>query len=154
MNVAGQSGISSVKGISSRSFGSSGECSKALIQVFEKTINQSDLASGGSVVILAGSGAKQWKVRDIRLFDGGTNFSGGDRNLDIRHDSTVYSTIPNATLGALSYQRWDDAGLPVTAGNALTATSAGGSIVASYSGGATDHTAGECTVVVHAERIA
>lgn len=128
------------------------------VQVFETTVGQAALATGGTVVLLDSSAAQQWKVREIYLSGDGTNFSGGggDRDLDIKEGTTIYSTIPAATLQALAIARWFDTGVPApaTAAHFTTASAAGADIVAAYSGGAADYTAGSLTIVLVAERVA
>ena len=125
------------------------------IEAYETTVDQSLLSGGGAVAVLPGVSGRQYKVRDIFLSGAGTNFSGGDRNLDIKQGSTVYSTIPNATLGSLAASRWGDTGLPFPSSpsDLTTPTSVGQSIQAAYSGGTADHTAGACTIIILAERV-
>ncbi len=126
------------------------------VAVFETTIGFAALGSAASVPVLPALTGEQWCVREIRLSGAGTNFSGGDRLLDIRQGTTIYSAIPAATLQALAAARWGDTGVPypATAVHLTTPTAAGESVVATYSGGATDYTAGELTVVITAERFA
>ena len=126
------------------------------IVVFETVVDQADLASGGTKVVLDAVTGEQWKVREIFLSGAGTNFSGGDRLLDIGQGSIIYSTIPAATLQALAASRWGDTGVPfpATASDLTTETALGTDIVAQYSGGTGDYTAGSCTIVIIAERVA
>ena len=125
---------------------------------FEATVSQASLASGGSVALIDAKSGEQWKVRGLLLSGGGTNFSGGggDRLLSITDGTSTWSVIPAATLQALAAARWGDTGLPfpATAAHLTTASAAGIDITAQYSGGATDYTAGSCTIVVMAERTA
>ena len=126
------------------------------VAVYETAVNQSGLASAASVILLTAKKGEQWKIRDIRLSGGGTNFSGGDRLLSITDGTTVWSVIPAATLQSLAVADWGGSGLPYPATAAdLTASSVvSTNIVAKYSGGATDYTAGECTLILTLERIA
>jgi len=125
---------------------------------YETAVGQGALAAAGQVVLVDSSGSEQYKISEIYLSGAGTNFSGGggDRDLDITDGTAVYATIPAATLQALAAGRWGDAGVPFPASAAdLTAASAAGvDIVAQYSGGTTDYTAGSCTIVIVAERTA
>ena len=125
------------------------------LEVFETVVGQAALAGAGTVILLDAAAGEQWKVRELWLSGAGTNFSGGDRLLDIKEGTTVYSTIPAATLQALAAARWGDTGMPfpATAAHLTTATAAGADIVAQYSGGATDYTAGSLTIVLIAERV-
>ena len=128
------------------------------VSVFETAVGQAALASAGTVKLLDAKSGETWKVREIYLSGGGTNFSGGggDRLLAISDGASTWSVIPAATLQSLAAVRWGDTGVPFPATAAhLTAASASGTdITAAYSGGATDYTAGSCTVVIVAERTA
>lgn len=128
------------------------------IAVFETDVNQSGLASAGLVVLLTANKGEQWKIRDIRLSGGGTDFSGGggDRLLSITDGTTVWSIIPAATLQTLAAAKWGDAGLPypATAADLTGASVLSTNISAQYSGGATDYSAGELTIILTLERIA
>lgn len=127
------------------------------LEVFETTVGQAALAGAGTVTLLNAAAGEQWKVRELWLSGAGTNFSGGggDRLLDIKEGTTIYSTVPAATLQALAAARWGDTGMPfpATAAHLTTATAAGADIVAQYSGGATDYTAGSLTIILIAERV-
>jgi hypothetical protein len=126
------------------------------VSVFETAVNQSALAASGLVALLTAKTGEQWKIRDIRLSGGGTNFSGGDRLLSITDGTTTWSIIPAATLQTLAAAAWGDTGLPypATAADLTVASVLSTNISAQYSGGATDYTAGECTLILTLERIA
>lgn len=125
---------------------------------FETTVDQADLASGGSVSLLAAKAGERWKVRNILLSGGGTNFSGGggDRLLSVSDGTSTWTVIPAATLQSLAAARWGDtaAPFPATAAHLTAASVAGTNISAAYSGGSADYTAGSCTLVLIAERTA
>lgn len=124
---------------------------------FDVTVGQAALAAGGSVILLDSSGAKQYKVRELIVNDGGTNFSGGggDRLLDISDGTTVYSSIPAASLQTLVNSRWGSAGVPFNATVAAnTSTVAGADLIAIYSGGAADYTAGSVVISGILQRVA
>ena len=127
-------------------------------QVFEVTVGQAALASAGTVALITAKNGEQWKVREIFLSGAGTNFSGGggDRDLDIKEASTIYATVPAATLQTLAAARWGDGGVPfpATAAHLTAATAAGADLVAAYSGGTADYTAGALTLIIVAERAA
>ena len=126
------------------------------IGVFETVVGQAALASGGTVTLLDAVTGEQWKVREIFLSGAGTNFNGGgDRLLDIKEGTTIYSTIPAATLQTLAAARWGDTGVPfpATPADLTTATTLSADIVAQYSGGTTDYTAGSLTIILTAERV-
>lgn len=126
------------------------------VAVFETAVNQSGLASAGLVTLLTANKGERWKIRDIRLSGGGTDFSGGDRLLSITDGTTVWSIIPAATLQTLAAAKWGDAGLPypATPADLTVASVLSTNISAQYSGGATDYTAGELTLILILERTA
>lgn len=128
------------------------------IQAFEATIGQAALASGGEVIVLDAASGETWKVRGALFSGDGTNFSGGggDRLLSITDGTSTWSVVPAATLQSLAAATWGDTGLPfpATATHMMAASGLGVDIVAKYSGGTADYTAGACTVVVIAERTA
>ena len=121
------------------------------------TVGQAALAAAGSVTLRASSGAIQYKIRNIFVNSGGTNFSGGggDRLLDITDGTTVYSTVPAASLQTLANTAWGVTGLPFPASAAInTSTAAGAALVAKYSGGTADYTAGSVVISLVLERVA
>ncbi len=128
------------------------------VAVFETTVGQAALASGGTVKLLDALSGERWKLREIYLSGAGTNFSGGggDRLLRIGDGTAIWSVVPAATLQSLAAARWGDTGVPfpATVADFTLASVAGTNITAAYSGGATDYTAGSCTIVIVAERTA
>lgn len=119
---------------------------------FEVMVAYSDVASAGTKTVLAAQSGETWKIREIQLSGDGTNFSGGDRLLDITDGTTVWTSIPAATLQALAAARWGDTGVPYPSSGMMTASAT--DIIAQYSGGTTDYTAGELTLAILAERTA
>ena len=108
-----------------------------------------------SVVVQAGNAAYQYKVRDIKLVGGGTNFgAGGNRLLDLTDGTTVYTQIANADLetAPTAGLPWGNAKVPLLTGVQNTKTVAGADLVFKYSGGTTDHTTGSITFQVCVER--
>lgn len=124
---------------------------------FDVTVPQASLASAGSVTLVASSGTQQYKVRNLQLNSGGTNFSGGSGNRlgQVTDGTTVYSVIPAATLQTLVNAQWGVTALPNPASAAInTSTVAGASLVFKYSGGTTDYTAGSLVITGVVERVA
>jgi hypothetical protein len=129
----------------------------ANLLAFDVTVNQGDLAAGGSVVLINSSGSKQYRLRSLFLNAPGINFSGGggDRLGQVTDNTTVYSLIPAATMQSLVNAAWGSTELPFPAAATLAiATAAGASLVFKYSGGTTDYTAGSLVISGTAERIA
>lgn len=118
-------------------------------------VDHAALADAGAVVVVAGDAERRYLVRDIILV-GGTSFSsGGDRLLSLTDGTSVYTTVPNASLEATPAvsQRWGSTAVPFVAGTAATPTVAGQDLRFSYSGGSTDHDAGALTFVVCVEEV-
>lgn len=128
------------------------------VEYFETDIGQAALASGGTVTLIDALSGEQWKIREIILSGEGTNFSGGsgDRLLSVSDGTSTWTVIPAATLQSLAFARWGDAGVPdpATAAHLTTASAAGTDVTAQYSGGSADYTAGQCTIIILAERTA
>jgi hypothetical protein len=119
----------------------------------------SNLASAATrILINAELASEQYRISNIFLevvdgFAGG----GGDRNLAIRDSTTVYTTIPAASLQTYGARgAWGSAVLPYGAANSLvTATQEGLDLYMQYSGGTTDYsTAGVIVIYVEATRVA
>lgn len=122
------------------------------------TVAYTDLATAGSKVLYASSGSKQYKLRHIQINGvGGTDFSGGggDRLLSITDNTSVYALVPAASLQTLVNSKWGDAACPAPASTGWqTSTAAGASLVAKYSGGSADYTAGSVVISIELERVA
>ena len=116
------------------------------------------LDSAGKITVAAAETGKQYKVRDIILVGGGTNFAaGGDRLLDLTDGTTVYTTIANADLETAPSASlpWGNAKVPMLTSKSAVATAAGARLYFAYSGGTTDHSAtGSITFTVCLERVA
>lgn len=158
-NVSGVTAAFTGNGSFADVFGTNGVFTGTLdfigkLERFETVVGQAALASAGTVTLLPALAGEQWKVMEIMISGAGTNFSGGDRNLDVKEGTTVYSTITAARLQALAAERWGGTGVPFpgTPVHLTTATAAGQDIVAQYSGGLTDYTAGSCTIILTAAR--
>ncbi len=130
------------------------------LQVFEVTVGQAALGTGGEVILLDAAASETWKVMDIWYDGTGTDFAGGggDRLLDITDGTSIWSAIPAATLAGINGNpaRWGDADLPnpATDSHMFTASASGADIVAKYSGGTTDYTAGSIIFRITAYRTA
>lgn len=125
-------------------------------QYADVTVGQAALAAAGQVTLIPAVAGAQFKIRDMYLNSGGTNFSGGggDRNLSITDGTTVYSVIPAATLQSLVNARWGVTALPFPVSAAVdTPTAVGVKLYAVYSGGAADYTAGSLVLSLQYERV-
>ncbi len=128
------------------------------------TISQADLATGGTKVIQASTGTDQYVV--VNAFTsaaGSTDFSGGggDRYLLITDGTSEYGTISapdNASSNSMIYitsQAPPVLGIMLpTANDISTPTVAGADIVAQYTGGTTDYTAGAVVLTMYLLKIA
>ena len=100
--------------------------------------------------------AESYRVVDVRLIGGGTNFgAGGDRLLDLTDGTTVWTQIANADLETApsATLTQGNAKVPFLTGTANTASTAGNPIYFAYSGGASDHTTGSITFHVCLNRL-
>jgi hypothetical protein len=107
-----------------------------------KNVTAALLDSAGSVTVIAGVSGDQYKIRDIRLVGGGTNFAaGGNRLIDLTDGTTVYTTIANADIEAApaTTLTWGNAKVPFLTDKSNIATASGADLVFKYSGGTTDH---------------
>lgn len=121
------------------------------------TVTAALLADGGNVPVVAGTPGAQYRVRDIRLVGGGTNFhSGGNRLIDLTDGTTVWTQIANEDIedAPAATLPWGDAKVPFLTGTSDTASVAGEPIRFQYSGGTTDHSAGSITFSVCLEKVA
>lgn len=122
------------------------------------TVGFAALASAGSVIMINSVALQQYRVRNLILNRGGTNFSGGggDRLGQVTDGTTVYTVIPAANMQTLTNNLWGvSTPLPFPASAAVnTPTVAGADLVFKYSGGATDYTAGSLVITALVERIA
>ncbi len=108
------------------------------------TVTAALLDSAGTVNVIAGVAGDSYKIRNIRLVGGGTNFgAGGDRLIDLTDGTTVWTTIANADIESAPAATldWGNAKVPFLTGTSDTASVAGQAIRFAYSGGTTDHSA-------------
>jgi hypothetical protein len=117
-----------------------------------------DASTGtGKVEVIAAVAGDQWKVRNVILVGGGTNFgAGGDRLLSLTDGTTVYTTIANADLESApaASLMLGNAKVPFLTGTIDTKTVAGAQLYFQYSGGtpATPHTTGSIKFSVLCEK--
>lgn len=125
---------------------------RAPLQYVEVTASQADLAAAGvKAIFTRENDTQRIKIRDVILFGGGTNFSGGggDRTIIITDGTTTYGTIAAALAQALATTRWGGTNFSFGAGAAPNTKSvAGQNVRLAYAGGAADYTAGSLTIGV------
>lgn len=100
------------------------------------------LDAAGTVNVIAGVAGDQYKVRDIILVGGGTNYgAGGDRTIVLTDGTTTWTTIANADIESAPANslRWGDTKVPFSGATSNTASVAGQAIRFAYAGGTTDH---------------
>lgn len=116
------------------------------------------LDSAGTAPVIAGVSGDQYKIRNIRLVGGGTNFgAGGNRLIDLTDGTTVWTQIANADIESAPAATldWGNAKVPFLTGTSNTASVSGQAIRFQYSGGTTDHSAtGSITFSVCIEKVA
>jgi hypothetical protein len=119
-----------------------------------------DASTGtGKVEVAPAAPGDQYKIRDVRLVGGATNFgSGGDRLLSLTDGTTVWTTVANADLESApaATLAWGNAKVPFLTGTSDVASAAGAQIYFQYSGGtpATPHTTGSMKFSVCLEKVA
>lgn len=122
------------------------------------TVTAAQLDGAGSSTVVSGLFGGQYKVRNITLVGGGTNFdSGGDRLIDLTDGTTVWTTIANADIESVPAASlpWGNAKVPMLTGKSNIASVANADIVFKYSGGTTDHGGvGSLTFNVLLEKVA
>ncbi len=119
------------------------------------TVTEAALAAAGNVPLIVSATGQQFRLQDILLNSGGTNFSGGggDRLLSITDGTTVYSVIPAASLQTLANARWGSVAVPYPASAPINRlTVAGQNLRAIYSGGTADYTAGSLSLTIVYDR--
>ncbi len=108
------------------------------------TVTAALLDAAGTVPVIAGVAGDQYKIRDVKLVGGGTNFgAGGDRLIDLTDGTTVWTTIANADIESAPAASlpWGNAKVPMLTGTSDTASASAAAIRFQYSGGTTDHSA-------------
>lgn len=100
------------------------------------------LDAAGNVPVIAGVAGDQYKIRDVILVGGGTNFgAGGDRLISLTDGTTVWTTIANADIetAPAASLRLGDVKVPFLTSTSNTASASAAAIRFQYSGGTTDH---------------
>lgn len=123
----------------------------ASAQTATKSVLAADLAGAGNSILFTAAHNTIYRIKDININFGGTNFSGGggNRNIAITDGVTTYSVIPAATLQALVNGKWGDTNVPLPTSAAMdTVTGIGDNLLAVYSGGTTDYGAGSVNITV------
>lgn len=116
------------------------------------------LDGAGSALVIPGVIGGSYKIRNVTLVGGGTNFgAGGDRLISLTDGTTVWTTIANADIEAAPAASlpWGNAKVPMLTGTTNTASVPNADIAFKYSGGTTDHSgAGSITFNVLLEKVA
>jgi hypothetical protein len=121
------------------------------------TVTAALLDGAGAVDVIPASLTDQYKVRNIRLVGGGTNFgSGGNRLIDLTDGTTVWTTIANTDIetAPTATLDWGNAKVPFLTNKSDVASAAGAPIQFKYSGGTTDHSTGSIKFSVCLEKVA
>src|SRR6185295_16447582 len=106
------------------------------------TVAATDLDSAGTKNVIAGVSGDTYKIREIHLVGGGTNYgAGGDRSISLTDGTTVWTTIANADIESVpsATLTWGNAKVPFLTGTSDTASVSAQAIRFAYSGGTTDH---------------
>lgn len=114
------------------------------------------LDGAGNVPVMAGVAGDQYKIRSITMEGGGTNFgAGGDRTIVLTDGTTVWTTVPNASIETLAAAgaAWGSTALPLTT-TSNTSSASAADIRFQYAGGTTDHTTGATRFTVGLEKVA
>jgi len=106
------------------------------------------------VLYQAGNASASYKVRNIQITTG-TNFSGGNRDLQISDNGgNVFTTIPAVALATLSNSQWGSINVPYPVSAPMnTASTPGHNIYATYVNGTTNYITGNFNVILELERI-
>ena len=128
------------------------------IKWVDVTVTAALLDAAGNVEVIAGVAGDQYKVRDVVLIGGGTNYAvGGDRLISLTDGTTTWTTIANADIEAApaASLRLGDAKVPFLTGTSDIASASAAAIRFQYSGGTTDHSAtGSIKFAVCLEKVA
>ena len=128
------------------------------IKWVDVTVTAALLDAAGNVEVIAGVAGDQYKVRDVILVGGGTNYAaGGDRLISLTDGTTTWTTIANADIetAPAASLRLGDVKVPFLTGTSDTASASAAAIRFQYSGGTTDHSAtGSINFAVCLEKVA
>lgn len=131
----------------------------APIIVSNITLTAAALAAGGHAPVYTSTGSQRFQVLDIkvRYSASGLSGGGGDRLVNITDGTTIYNSagITAALLGAPVNTVWGGTGNPLPGTiDMATATAAGVSLYAVYTGGTADYTTGSFLITITLEQIA
>lgn len=117
-----------------------------------------NLASAGTKTLIdAELLSEQWRITGIMIgVNDGFAGGGGDRNIQVRTASNVYTTLPAASIQVYGTPGvWGSTPVPWGASETnLVPTPANGNLYAQYSGGSADYSAGSVVFTITATRIA
>jgi len=112
------------------------------IKWVDVTVTAALLDAAGTAPVIAGVAGDQYKIRDVILVGGGTNYgAGGDRLISLTDGTTVWTTIANADIetAPAASLRLGDVKVPFLTGTSDTASASAAAIRFQYSGGTVDH---------------
>lgn len=122
------------------------------------TVTAALLDSAGTVNVIAGVTGDQYKIRNVILVGGGTNFgAGGDRTISLTDGTTTWTTIANADIESVpsASLMWGNSKVPFLTGTSDTASASNAAIRFQYAGGTTDHSGtGSIKFAVLIEKVA
>lgn len=130
----------------------------SLLKWVDLAVTAAVLDGGGSAIVIPAATGDSYKIRNVRLVGGGTNYgAGGDRLISLTDGTTVWTTIANADIESVPSATldWGNTKVPFLTSVSNTASVAGTAIAFKYSGGTTDHSAtGSITFSVCLEKVA
>ncbi len=135
--------------------GATGNVTLSPLKWVDVAVASTDLGTAGTKNVIAGASGDQYKIRNIRLVGGGTNYSaGGDRAIGLTDGTTTWTTIANGDIetAPTTTLDWGNAKVPFLTGTSNTASASGQAIRFAYNGGTTDHTTGSITFSVCIEK--
>lgn len=123
-----------------------------VVNSYQSTGSAAVLAGGGTTTII-NNPSSIFFLQEL-IFNVGTNFAGGDRDLEITDGTNAWSIIPAAFLQAQTNARWGDANLPLPVGFPIfSPIPIGVSLIMRYTGGTTDYASGSAFITARASRI-
>lgn len=127
------------------------------IRYVKAVVASTDVALAATPAIFTPAAGEEWALRDLKIGPGAlTNFAaGGDRLLDIKSSTNIFTRIPNASLETLVAAAWGGTALPfpATPAHGDATITAAAPLVVAYQGGTTDHASGSITLLACLERV-
>lgn len=111
----------------------------------------------GTALVIAGVTGDQYKIREVILHGGGTNFgAGGDHTIILTDGTTTWTSIANADIESApsASLRWGDTKVPFLTDKSNVASASGSDIVFKYGTGSAAHTTGSISFTVCLEKVA